>query len=92
MKLPYDFRAGMTYNYTGQKIVVNGRISPSSYLNLNLFKSMFNKKIQISLKMNDVFLTRNTSHLMYAHGSYSEFDRSSNSRTIIAGLSYKFDK
>ena len=92
LKLPYDFRVGMTYNYTGQKIVVNGRISPSSYLNLNLFKSMFNKKIQISLKMNDVFLTRNTSHLMYAHGSYSEFDRSFNSRTIIAGVSYKFDK
>ena len=92
LKLPYNFRIGGTYNYIGQKLVVNGRVSPTSYLNLNLFKSMFDKRLQLSLKANDILQTRKTSHVMYVNGSYSEFDRSFNSRMIIIGASYKFDK
>jgi len=92
LKLPYYFRIGGTYNYTFQKIVVNGRISPTSFLNLNLIKTMFDKKLRLSLKVNDLLLTRKTSHTVYAKGSHSEFDRSFNSRIIILGVSYKFDK
>ena len=92
IKLPYNLRVGGTYNYTGQKIVVNGNISPTSYFNVSLFKSMFDKALQISLRLNDVLNTRNTHHIMYANGSYSEFDRAFNSRVFLIGASYKFDK
>ena len=92
VKLPLNFRISLNYNYIGQKVIPNGHISPESYFNANMFKLFLEKKLQISLKMNDIFNTRNRTQKVYANGSYSEFTSTFNSQLFMITASYKFDK
>lgn len=58
IKLFYDIKLQISYQYYGTRIVPQGYIDPMQWLDLGLRKSLWNKKASISIRASDILRTR----------------------------------
>lgn len=88
--LPKEYSIQVQANYSSPKIVAQGTISAMYFGDLSVKKRVLNKKGNVSLKLSDVFNTREFDFVTSDINFYQESYRKRQSQILWLGFSYNF--
>ena len=88
--LPAEFLLQLTYFYHGKRVTAQGFMEPFQSFDAAVKKDLFDKKLSISLRVNDIFNNAKF-RVQFIDPQYSEiFERRRDSRTISLNITYNF--
>lgn len=90
--LPFDFNLQFTGNYIAPEFEAQGRDLARYYLDINLQRSFFDKKIDASVSFRDIFDTRNFRGENFGEGFEQRFMFNRETQIILLSLAYSFDR
>lgn len=88
--LPKDYSIQVQANYSSPKIVAQGEISAMYFGDISVKKKVLNKKGSISVKLSDVFNTRQYNFITEGSNFSQESYRKRQSQILWLGFSYNF--
>jgi len=84
------FDVEVFYNYTGKRVFASGYNEPMQNLDIGIRKSLFKRKLTISLRAEDIFETRKWEGVSKGAGFNTNYSSKWNSRTVSFNISYNF--
>lgn len=88
--LPADITVQLTYFYRGKRVTAQGTMEPFQSFDAGIKKDFFDKKLSLSLKVNDI-LDNAKFRIEFYDPDYSEImERTRDSRTIALNITYNF--
>lgn len=90
--LPKSFNVQLSFNYRSPRIVTQGEISEVYSIDLALSKKVMKEKGTITLRVRDIFNTREYSFITEGENFYQDSYRKRQSQSIQAGFSYRFGR
>ncbi|HRB00030.1 MAG TPA: TonB-dependent receptor [Ignavibacteria bacterium] len=88
--LPFESGLQLTYFYSGKAITPQGTIDPVSSFDVAVSKDFLNDKLNLNLRVSDVFNTTKFSGSSTTSLYTQEFTRARDSRMATLSLTYKF--
>ncbi len=90
LMLPMDFSLGISYFYSGKRIVAQGYFEPFQSLDASLKKDFFDKKLSLTLKVSDI-MDNLAFKGVFNDVTFSEtLKRKRDSRTFFLNITYNF--
>jgi outer membrane receptor protein involved in Fe transport len=90
VSLPAGIMIQLSYFYRGKRVTAQGTMEPFQMLNAAVKKDFFDKKLSLSLRVNDI-LDAAKFKIQFSDPLYNEvFERRRDSRTITLNLTYNF--
>jgi len=88
--LPFDAGIQLTYFYSGSFISTQGEVDPVSSFDLSLRKDLFDKKLNINLRISDIFNTQKFAGTSTTSSYTQQFSRQRESNMGMLSFTYKF--
>lgn len=92
MYLPKDFNVQLSANYRSPRVITQGEISEVYSTDLAVSKKVLKDKGTLTLRVRDIFNTREYSFITEGENFYQESYRKRQSQSIQLGFSYRFGK
>jgi len=90
LTLPADFFLQLSYFYSGKRISAQGTFQPFQSFDAALKKDLFNKKLSITLRANDIFDNSKMRMEFYDPEFTEIFERKRDSQTLSLNVTYNF--
>lgn len=88
--IPDLFDVQFTYFYFGEQLSAQGKIEPMQMMNIAIQKSLFDKRVIIGFRVNDLFNQQRFSANNTGNGFLQTIYQKSNSRAAFLTLTYNF--
>jgi outer membrane receptor for ferrienterochelin and colicin len=90
LQLPEDFGIQLTYMYHGKRYSAQGTFDPMQMLDAGVKKDLFDKKLNITLRVSDILNTGKFSANVFGENFSQVFERARDSRALFLNITYKF--
>ncbi len=92
LKLPKNFSLQMNANYESQKVISQGNVKDSYWIDLALKKSFLNNKVNVVINCSDIFKTRRFINNYYLSTYDQTINRVKETRIGNISITYRFGK